>query len=148
MKRFKPQKHKWFSLLDFFSLLFFFNLYKWWTFLLTSFNTWAASWQNQQNGMCAQRRQISLGICPVWSESSLEESVSPWLPIKSPVKTDDWADAQADLSLRWAHMPFCWFCHDVAHIMCLPYAMCQGFAFITAGLYKSLVSPVELYKNL
>ena len=21
----------------------------------------------------------------------------------------DWADAQADLSLRWAHMPFCWF---------------------------------------
>ena len=23
----------------------------------------------------------------------------------------DWADAQADLSLRRAHMPFCWFCH-------------------------------------
>ena len=23
----------------------------------------------------------------------------------------DWANAQADLSLRWAHMPFCWFCH-------------------------------------
>ena len=23
----------------------------------------------------------------------------------------DWTDAQADLSLRWAHMPFCWFCH-------------------------------------
>ena len=29
-----------------------------------------------------------------------------------------WADAQADLSLRWAHMPFCWFCHEVAHISC------------------------------
>ena len=28
----------------------------------------------------------------------------------------DWADAQADLSLRWAHMPFCWFCHEAAHI--------------------------------
>ena len=26
----------------------------------------------------------------------------------------DWADAQADLSLRWAHMPFCWFRHDTA----------------------------------
>ena len=26
------------------------------------------------------------------------------------------ADAQADLSLRWAHMPFCWFCHEAAHI--------------------------------
>ena len=26
----------------------------------------------------------------------------------------DWADAQADLSLRWAQMPFCWFCHEAA----------------------------------
>ena len=32
--------------------------------------TWAASWLNQQNGMCAQLR-LSLGNCPVWSESSL-----------------------------------------------------------------------------
>ena len=48
---------------------------------------WAATWQNQQNDMCAQRRlrsewastqsdhslrcQISLGICSVWSESLL-----------------------------------------------------------------------------
>ena len=23
---------------------------------------------------------------------------------------------QTDLSLRWAHMPFCWFCHALAHI--------------------------------
>ena len=28
----------------------------------------------------------------------------------------DWADAQADLSLRWAHMPFCWFCLEAAHL--------------------------------
>ena len=28
----------------------------------------------------------------------------------------DWADAQADLSLRWAHMLFCWFCHEVAQM--------------------------------
>ena len=26
----------------------------------------------------------------------------------------DWADAQVDLSLRWAHRSFCWFCHAVA----------------------------------
>ena len=26
----------------------------------------------------------------------------------------DWADAQADLSLRWAHKSFCWFCQAVA----------------------------------
>ena len=47
---------------------------------------WAASWQNQQNGMCAQRRQISLGICPVWSESSL----SAWRKLGS-------------LANHWAH---------------------------------------------
>ena len=23
----------------------------------------------------------------------------------------DWMDAQADLSLRWVHRSFCWFCH-------------------------------------
>ena len=28
----------------------------------------------------------------------------------------DWADAQADLSLRWAHIPFCWFCHEAAQL--------------------------------
>ena len=27
----------------------------------------------------------------------------------------DWADTQADLSLHWAHMPVCWFCHEAAH---------------------------------
>ena len=31
----------------------------------------------------------------------------------------DWADDQADLSLRWVHMPFCWFCHEAAHFMFL-----------------------------
>ena len=28
----------------------------------------------------------------------------------------DWADAQADLSIVWAHMQLCWFCHETAHI--------------------------------
>ena len=28
----------------------------------------------------------------------------------------DWADAQADLSLHWAHRSFCWFRHEAAHI--------------------------------
>ena len=27
-----------------------------------------------------------------------------------------WAYAQADLSLRWAHMLFCWYCHVLAQI--------------------------------
>ena len=28
----------------------------------------------------------------------------------------DWAYAPSDLSLRWAHMPLCWFCHEVAQM--------------------------------
>ena len=60
------------------------------------------------------KTQISLGICPVWSESLLcakdprflHADNEDWL---------DWADAQADLGLRWAHMSFCWFGHEAAH---------------------------------
>ena len=39
--------------------------------------------------LSAQRRLIRLGGCP------------------------------ADLSLRWAHMPFCWFCHEAAQLLFL-----------------------------
>ena len=65
------------------------------------------------------KTQISLGVSPVWSESSL---CAQWIA-KNPsflhIDSEEWADladAEADLSLRWAHMPFCWFCHEVAQI--------------------------------
>ena len=32
----------------------------------------------------------------------------------------DWADAQADLSFRWAHMPFFSFCRALANLFILP----------------------------
>ena len=32
---------------------------------------WATAWQNQQNNLSPVKTQINLGICPVWSESSL-----------------------------------------------------------------------------
>ena len=61
--------------------------------------------------------QISL--CPVWPESSL---CAHWVT-KNPrfLHADsedwsDWADAQADLNLCWAHRLFCWFCHAVVHL--------------------------------
>ena len=53
------------------------------------------------------KNQIILGIRPVWSESSLS---AQWVA-KDPsfLQADsedwsDWADAQADLSLRWVHV--------------------------------------------
>ena len=56
--------------------------------------------------------QISLGIRPVWSVSSL----SAWRKLGSFATHwahseywPDWADAKADLSLRWAHSHFVGF---------------------------------------
>ena len=33
-----------------------------------------------------------------------------------PLRTQGRLWAQADISLRWTHKSFCWFCHEVAHI--------------------------------
>ena len=34
----------------------------------------------------------------------------------------DWVHAQADMSLRWMHMPFRWFCHDAAQMNYFKYS--------------------------
>ena len=67
----------------------------------------------------SSRTQISLGIHPVWSVFAVC-LMGSWGPnVSSYVQWrlwSDWVDAQADLSLRWVHMPFCWFCHEAAQI--------------------------------
>ena len=66
--------------------------------------------------MCAQRRLRS--VC-AFAQSD-QSSLSAWrkLPIEAQRRLwSDWADAQADLSLHWAHMPFCWFCHKAAQFL-------------------------------
>ena len=53
------------------------------------------------------KTQISLDIRLVWSESSM---CGHWV-----AKDTSFLHADIeDLSLRWAHMPFCWFCHEAA----------------------------------
>ena len=58
------------------------------------------------------KTQISLGIRPVWSESSLS---AQWVAKDTSFlhadsdDWSDWADAQADLSHRWAHSHFVGF---------------------------------------
>ena len=58
------------------------------------------------------KTQISLGIRPVWSESSL---CAQWVAKDSSFlhadseDWSDWADAQADLSLHWVHSHFVGF---------------------------------------
>ena len=64
------------------------------------------------------KTQISLGIRPVWSESSLFawRKLGSLATIKRTAKTlIRLGSAQADLSLRWAHWPHCLFCHEAAH---------------------------------
>ena len=66
------------------------------------------------------KTQISLGIRPVWSVSSLSTQrplgslATHWAQSED---WSDWADAQADLSIHWAQMSFCLFCHELAQMI-------------------------------
>ena len=56
--------------------------------------------------VCPAKTQISLGICPVWSEFLLWAQWVAKDPSFLHADSDDWSDwvdAQADLSLRWVH---------------------------------------------
>ena len=58
------------------------------------------------------KTQISLGICPVWSVFAVRMKRPCVLsyPLSAQRRLwSDWADAQADLSLRWAHTHFVGF---------------------------------------
>ena len=75
--------------------------------------------------VCPAKTQVSLGICPVWSESSL----SAWRNLGSLATQwvdsedwSDWTDAQADLSLRWAHTHFVDFV--MSRLFCLKKSHC------------------------
>ena len=91
----------------------------------------ACTWQNRQNDLCTQ--SWVLDIHRVWSESSL----SAWKRFGSlathKVHSEDWsdwADAQADGSLRWAHRWFCWVCRAVVLLFsCIPWLILTSFIF-------------------
>ena len=65
-------------------------------------------------------KPIKWHVCPVWSKSSL---YALWVAKDHTVlhakskDWSDWADAQVDLSLCWAHIPICWFCLDVTQLL-------------------------------
>ena len=62
------------------------------------------------------KTQVSLGIRPVWSESSLcTQWVAKDLSFLHADSED--SDQTGHLSLHWEHMPFGWFCHEAAHIL-------------------------------
>ena len=64
--------------------------------------------------------------------------MDPWLLIECTAKTlirlSDWAEAQADLSLPWVDISFCWFCHETAHLL-------YGFLSYEPGHAKMCLMP-------
>ena len=67
--------------------------------------------------VCLAKTQISLrsrsesSLCALSVAKDLMLFLSAQRRLRS-----DWADAQADLSLRLAQMSFYWFCHAAAHM--------------------------------
>ena len=62
--------------------------------------------------VCPAKTQISLGFCPVWSvfADCMKKAWAISYPLSAQwLLWSDWADAQADLSLRWAHSHFVGF---------------------------------------
>ena len=81
------------------------------------------------------KTQISLGIRPVWSVFAvrMKKALVFSYPLSArPRLWSDWADAQADLSLRWGHMPFCRFCHALAQMIRI-YALMKQTSLRWAG---------------
>ena len=96
--------------------------------------------------ICPAKTQISLGIRPDWSESSL----SAWRKVGSLATHwahsedwSDWADAQADLSLRWAHT------HFVGFVMSRPICTLNTITFASEVKYPYMPVRTEpLQQNL
>ena len=53
----------------------------------------------------------------------------------------DWADAQADLSLRWAYRSLCWFCHEAAHFWGVPYTAAHVIGLRRKSCHKKYFEP-------
>ena len=100
---------------------------------------WAASWQNQQNGMCVQRRLrwawVSIQSDQSWlsvSEESLGPKHSPSMirvfaafmtkalflsyPLSAPRRLIRLGGCPGWSESSLHTQSFCWFCHDVAHL--------------------------------
>ena len=96
------------------------------------------------------KTQISLGIHAVWSESSL--------CVQQVVKGPMFLHADSEDSDRWVHMPFCWFCHAVAHLVkphcihfriikaifsCVQFLFINFYVFYNTCSWKALASLVN-----
>ena len=98
---------------------------------------------------------VSVGICPVWSESSLcawrkcRSLATHWAHSEDSDKTGwmprlIWVSAQSDQSLLGTQV-FCWFCHVAAHIL-IPFQVAYKL-FMEVGLFETFRIPVAPFLN-
>ena len=82
---------------------------------------WVASWKNQQNDLCAQQRLRS-----DWASAQFDQSsLSAWGNLGSLAthrahgEDSDQTGRMPRLirAFRWAHMPFCLFLNEAAHLV-------------------------------
>ena len=100
---------------------------------------WAASWQNQQNDVRPAKTQISMGICPVWSESSL---CAQWV-----AKDTSFLHADSEDSDQTGRMPRLIWVFAVAHhfvgfvmmrliLLVLPWGSSNAFVLNAVSKYR------------
>ena len=84
------------------------------------FHIWATSWQYQQNGMCAQQRLRS-SWASTHSDQRLRIHIKQTWVLSNHLSAQQSSDQTGRMPrlicLCWAHMPFCWFCLEVAHFL-------------------------------
>ena len=89
------------------------GIWLYWFLIIALFKIWAATWQNQQNECAPSEDSDQPGHPTSLIRVFAVRMKKPWI-ISYPMSTErrfwsDWADAQADLSLRWAHTHFVGF---------------------------------------
>ena len=99
------------------------------------YNTWAATWQNQQNGCASSEDSDQLGHPPSLIRVFAVRMKKAWVlsyPLSAQRRLrSDWADAQVDLSLCWAHT------HSVGFVMLQLIFSCYIWNSKTVASYSS-----------
>ena len=109
---------------------------------------WAATWQNQYNVCAPGEYSDKPGPPPSLIRVFAVRMKKPWV-LNYPLSTQrrlwsDWADAQADLSLRWAHTHFVGFV--MSRLMCFVYYLLFHALFVHITL--PLISVPKLCTEL
>ena len=78
---------------------------------MSTLDTCASAQQNYKMACAPAKTQISLGICHLIRVFSVHMKKAWVLCYPLSTQQRPISRCQADLSLHWAHMPFCWFCH-------------------------------------